>query len=118
MVSATRRVSPQREAYQLAVDARDQRFDGVFYVGITTTHVYCRPCCPSRLAYDRHRRFFDSAAAAERAGFRPCMRCRPELAPGRATALAAVSPLSQVPSQPIAARAPERPSVAHPARQL
>src|SRR6186997_764605 len=74
----------RRDAYQLAVDARDPRFDGVFYVGITTTRVYCRPCCPSRTAYDRHRRFFNSAAAAERAGFRPCLRCRPELAPGLA----------------------------------
>src|SRR5438093_166538 len=83
MVSAVS-VAPasHREAYQLAVDARDPRFDGVFFVGITTTRVYCRPICPSRLAYDRHRRFFDSAAAAERAGFRPCLRCRPELAPG------------------------------------
>src|SRR5213594_2260957 len=108
MVSAVRLESVEplhREAYQLAVDARDPRFDGVFFVGITTTHVYCRPCCPSRLAYDRHRRFFDSAAAAERAGFRPCMRCRPELAPGRATALAAVSRLAHVASQRIAAGA-------------
>ena len=115
MVSA---VGDQREAYQLAVDARDPRFDGVFYVGITTTHVYCRPCCPSRLAYDRHRRFFDSAAAAERAGFRPCMRCRPELAPGRATALAAVSRLAQVASQRIAAGALNGRSVANLASEL
>src|SRR6266550_1926993 len=55
-----------RDAYQLAVDARDPRFDGVFFVGITTTRVYCRPACKSRLAYDRHRRFFNSAAAAQR----------------------------------------------------
>src|SRR6266511_3493723 len=75
-------VSAVRPAYALAVDARDARFDGVFFVGITTTRVYCRPVCPSRLAYDHHRRFFDSAAAAERAGFRPCLRCRPELAAG------------------------------------
>jgi len=115
MVSA---VGDQREAYQLAVDARDPRFDGVFYVGITTTNVYCRPCCPSRLAYDRHRRFFDSAAAAERAGFRPCMRCRPELAPGCATALAAVSRLAQVASQRIAAGALNGRSVADLAREL
>src|SRR5213596_100275 len=115
MVSA---VGDQREAYQLAVDARDPRFDGVFYVGITTTRVYCRPCCRSRLAYDRHRRFFDSAAAAERAGFRPCMRCRPELAPGCATALAAVSRLAQVASQRIAAGALNGRSVADLAREL
>ena len=53
-----------REPYQLAVDARDARFDGVFFVGITSTRVYCRPACKSRLAYDHHRRFFNSAAAA------------------------------------------------------
>lgn len=67
-----------------ALDARDARFDGLFFVGITTTRVYCRPVCPARVSYRDRRRFFDSAAAAERAGFRPCLRCRPELAPGRA----------------------------------
>ena len=95
-----------RDAYQLAVDARDPRFDGVFYVGVTTTRVYCRPCCPSRTAYDRHRRFFNSAAAAERAGYRPCLRCRPELAPGRSvTSLAAVSRLARLAAEKIAAGA-------------
>jgi AraC family transcriptional regulator of adaptative response / DNA-3-methyladenine glycosylase II len=64
--------------------ARDARFDGLFFVGIATTRIYCRPVCPSRMAYSTHRRFFTTAAAAESAGFRPCMRCRPELAPGRA----------------------------------
>jgi len=108
-----------REAYQLAVDARDPRFDGVFFVGITTTRVYCRPICPSRLAYDRHRRFFDSAAAAERAGFRPCLRCRPELAPGAGRpALGAVSRLAQVATQRIAAGALNNRSVAELAGEL
>jgi len=65
-----------------ALSARDARFDGVFFVGITTTRIYCRPVCPSRAARNQHRRFFSSAAAAETAGFRPCLRCRPELAPG------------------------------------
>jgi AraC family transcriptional regulator, regulatory protein of adaptative response / DNA-3-methyladenine glycosylase II len=106
-----------RDAYQLAVDARDPRFDGVFFVGITTTRVYCRPCCPSRLAYDRHRRFFNSAAAAERAGFRPCLRCRPELAPGR-TSFVAVSRLAQVAAQRIAAGALNGRSVAALAGEL
>jgi AraC family transcriptional regulator of adaptative response / DNA-3-methyladenine glycosylase II len=69
---------------QRALDARDPRFDGLFFVGIVTTRIYCRPTCPSRKAVPDHRRFFSSAAAAERAGFRPCLRCRPELAPGRA----------------------------------
>lgn len=67
-----------------ALDARDARFDGVFFVGITTTQIYCRPVCPSRVARNDHRRFFPSAAAAESSGYRPCLRCRPELAPGRA----------------------------------
>ncbi len=106
-----------RDAYQLAVDARDPRFDGVFFVGITTTHVYCRPVCRSRLAYDRHRRFFDSAAAAERAGFRPCLRCRPELAPGRAV-VDAISRLACEATQRIAAGALNGRSVATLAREL
>ena len=109
--------SARRDAYQLAVDARDSRFDGVFFVGITTTRVYCRPCCPSRLAYDRHRRFFNSAAAAERAGYRPCLRCRPELAPGR-TGLAAVSRLARVAAERIAAGALNGRSVADLAADL
>jgi len=67
-----------------AVDARDARFDGVFFVAITTTRIYCRPVCPSRRAVPVHRRFFESAAAAEAAGYRPCRRCRPELALGLA----------------------------------
>jgi len=67
-----------------ALASRDPRFDGVFFVGISTTRIYCRPVCPARVAYPDHRRFFPSAAAAERDGFRPCLRCRPELAPGRA----------------------------------
>ena len=67
-----------------ALAARDARFDGVFFVGIRTTMIYCRPICPARISRPDRRRYFDSAAAAERNGYRPCMRCRPELAPGRA----------------------------------
>ncbi len=67
-----------------ALASRDPRFDGVFFVGIRTTMIYCRPVCPARVSYPERRRFFESAAAAERDGFRPCLRCRPELAPGRA----------------------------------
>ncbi|MBA3318695.1 MAG: adenosine deaminase, partial [Gemmatimonadales bacterium] len=74
----------QADICQRAVHARDARFDGIFFVGITTTKVYCRPVCPARVSYPDRRRFFDTAAAAERAGYRPCLRCRPELAPGRA----------------------------------
>src|SRR5262245_58238791 len=72
------------KALQRALNARDPRFDGLFFVGIITTRIYCRPVCPARVSYADHRRFFNTAAAAERAGYRPCLRCRPELAPGRA----------------------------------
>jgi AraC family transcriptional regulator of adaptative response / DNA-3-methyladenine glycosylase II len=68
-----------------AVRARDRRFDGRFFVAITSTHVYCRPICPARPAKRENMRFYSSAAAAEGAGFRPCLRCRPERAPGLAS---------------------------------
>lgn len=64
--------------------ARDARFDGVFYVGVTSTGIYCRPVCTARTPKAANCRFFDSAEAAEKANFRPCLRCRPELAPGNA----------------------------------
>jgi AraC family transcriptional regulator of adaptative response / DNA-3-methyladenine glycosylase II len=67
-----------------ALASRDPRFDGVFFVGVTSTGVYCRPICPARTPRASNCRFFESAAAAEKASFRPCLRCRPELAPGRA----------------------------------
>jgi AraC family transcriptional regulator of adaptative response / DNA-3-methyladenine glycosylase II len=67
-----------------ALAARDPRFDGLFFVGITSTRIYCRPICPARVSHTEHRRFFPSPASAEQAGYRPCLRCRPELAPGRA----------------------------------
>lgn len=67
-----------------ATRARDPRFDGRFFVGIRTTRVYCRPVCWARPARRENQRFFASAAAAESAGFRPCLLCRPELAPGLA----------------------------------
>ncbi|HEU0174624.1 MAG TPA: AlkA N-terminal domain-containing protein [Blastocatellia bacterium] len=67
-----------------ALVARDPRFDGVLYVGVTTTGVYCRPVCPARTPRRDRCQFFANAAAAENAGFRPCLRCRPELAPGNA----------------------------------
>jgi AraC family transcriptional regulator, regulatory protein of adaptative response / DNA-3-methyladenine glycosylase II len=67
-----------------AVRARDRRFDGRFFVGITSTHIYCRPICTARPARRKNMRFYSHAAAAEGAGFRPCLRCRPERAPGLA----------------------------------
>lgn len=62
--------------------ARDPAFDGRFFTGVRTTRIYCRPVCPVRPARSENVVFFPSAAAAERAGFRPCLRCRPETAPG------------------------------------
>ena len=62
--------------------SRDPRFDGRFFIGVTTTRVYCRPICPARAPKDAHVRYFPSAAAAQAAGFRPCLRCRPEASPG------------------------------------
>ncbi len=67
-----------------ATRSRDPRFDGRFFVGITSTRVYCRPVCSARPARRENQRYFASAAAAEHAGFRPCLLCRPELAPGLA----------------------------------
>lgn len=60
---------------------RDPAYDGRFFTGVRTTRVYCRPVCPVRPARAENVRFFPSAAAAEAAGFRPCLRCRPETAP-------------------------------------
>jgi len=67
-----------------ALASRDPRFDGVFYVGVTSTGIYCRPICPVKTPLRKNCRFFASAEAAEKALFRPCLRCRPELAPGNA----------------------------------
>lgn len=60
---------------------RDRRYDGRFFSGVRTTHIYCRPVCPVRPAQARNVTFYPTAAAAEAAGFRPCLRCRPETAP-------------------------------------
>ena len=65
-----------------ALKSHDARFDGRFFVGVATTGVYCRPICRVRLPKRENCSFHPSAAAAEAAGFRPCLRCRPELAPG------------------------------------
>jgi AraC family transcriptional regulator of adaptative response / DNA-3-methyladenine glycosylase II len=70
------------EALDRARISRDPRFDGKFYIGVTSTGIYCRPICPSRCAKRANVRFFVSSAAAEAGGFRPCLRCRPEAAPG------------------------------------
>ncbi|MDR3348880.1 MAG: helix-turn-helix domain-containing protein [Acidaminococcales bacterium] len=69
-----------------AVKARDSRFDGRFFVGVRSTGIYCRPICSARVPKKENCVFFVSAAAAERAGYRPCLKCRPELAPADALA--------------------------------
>src|ERR1700704_301040 len=68
-----------------ALQSRDARFDGHVFVGCTSTGIYCRPICPARTAKYENTRFFASAAAAQEAGFRPCLRCRPATAPDLAS---------------------------------
>ena len=72
------------ETCHAAAEARDRRFDGRFYTGVVSTGIYCRCVCPARTPKRENRRFYPSAAAAENAGFRPCLVCRPERAPGLA----------------------------------
>lgn len=71
-------------ALHAALVARDRRFDGRLYVGVTSTGIYCRPVCGVRTPRPEHCRYFAHPATAEAHGFRPCLRCRPELAPGHA----------------------------------
>jgi AraC family transcriptional regulator, regulatory protein of adaptative response / DNA-3-methyladenine glycosylase II len=76
---------PDKEACYRALKSHDARFDGLIFVGVTSTGIYCRPVCPARSAKFENCRFFGSAAAAQEAGFRPCLRCRPETAPDLAS---------------------------------
>ena len=69
------------DACYRAVVAHDARFDGAFFIGVTSTGIYCRPVCRVKTPRRENCRFFTHAAQAEGAGFRPCLRCRPELAP-------------------------------------
>jgi AraC family transcriptional regulator, regulatory protein of adaptative response / DNA-3-methyladenine glycosylase II len=78
-------MSLDSDACYRALAAHDSRFDGRFYVGVSTTRIYCRPVCAVRLLRRENCHFFASAAAAEVEGYRPCLRCRPELAPGNAS---------------------------------
>jgi AraC family transcriptional regulator of adaptative response / DNA-3-methyladenine glycosylase II len=73
------------DACYRALAARDARFDGRFFVGVRTTGIYCRPICPARTPKRENVTFHPSAAAAQQAGFRPCLRCRPETSPETAT---------------------------------
>src|SRR6201986_4286794 len=66
------------------LQTRDARFDGRIFVAVRTTGIYCRPICPARTPKRENVRFYPSAAAAQEAGFRPCLRCRPEISPDSA----------------------------------
>lgn len=72
----------QQEVFDRARRSRDARFDGQFYVGVRTTGIYCRPICPANTPKSENVTYFPTAAAASEAGYRPCLRCRPECAPG------------------------------------
>ena len=71
-----------RQAWKRARLSRDPRFDGRFFIAVKTTGIYCRPVCPARPPQEKNVLYFSSAAAAAEAGFRPCLRCRPETSPG------------------------------------
>jgi AraC family transcriptional regulator of adaptative response / DNA-3-methyladenine glycosylase II len=75
--------------------AHDARFDGRFFIGVTTTKIYCRPICPAPSPKESNVRYYPSAAAAAEAGFRPCLRCRPEASPGTPAWLGASSTVSR-----------------------
>ncbi|HYO68824.1 MAG TPA: Ada metal-binding domain-containing protein, partial [Archangium sp.] len=74
----------ETETCYRALTARDRRFDGLFFVGVSTTGIYCRPVCTARTPRQERCAFYRTAAEAEHAGFRACLLCRPELAPGSA----------------------------------
>src|ERR1700726_3539096 len=76
---------PVREVCYRALQSRDARFDGLMFVGVSSTGIYCRPICPARTPKFENCNFYGSAAAAQDAGFRPCLRCRPEIAPDLAS---------------------------------
>jgi len=76
---------PGRNACYRALQSRDARFDGLLFIGVSSTGIYCRPICPARTPKFENCSFFGSAAAAQEAGYRPCLRCRPEIAPDLAS---------------------------------
>lgn len=77
-----RAMLPDYHVCEQARLSRDARFDGLFFIAVTSTRIYCRPVCPAPTPRPQNIRYFANAAAAEQEGFRPCLRCRPELAPG------------------------------------
>ncbi len=73
---------PDPEQCLRAIESKDARFDGWFFTAVKTTKIYCRPSCPARTPYARNVEFLPTAAAAQRAGYRACKRCRPDASPG------------------------------------
>jgi AraC family transcriptional regulator of adaptative response / DNA-3-methyladenine glycosylase II len=114
------------DAAYRAVLARDARFDGRLFIGVTSTGVYCRPICRVRTPSQRNCRFFATPAEAEAAAFRPCMKCRPEIAPGPglpwsvmdASRTLACQAADALAAAALAAAAGEAPSVAAVAARL
>lgn len=100
-----------------AVQSHDPRFDGTFFVAVSTTKVYCRPVCRVRVPRFEHCSFYANAASAEQAGYRPCLRCRPELAPGISSA-DAVARVAQLAAEQIQAGALNNSSVEKLAAEL
>ena len=88
-------VSLDEDICYRALLSRDRRFDGRFFTGVSTTGVYCRPVCPARTPHRKNCRFFGCAAAAEAAGYRPCLRCRPEASPGTPAWLGSAASVSR-----------------------
>lgn len=83
VASMDRGLPYERAVLERARRSRDARFDGRFYLAVASTGIYCRPICPAApAAHSRNVRYFATAAGAREAGFRPCLRCRPEAAPG------------------------------------
>ncbi|RDL44973.1 DNA-3-methyladenine glycosylase 2 family protein [Marinomonas piezotolerans] len=100
--------SQQRSAFQQARLARDPRFDGTFFVAVKSTGIFCRPICPARLPNESNVAYYQQALEAMRDGYRPCLRCRPDSAPGscawqgaQTTATRAQTLLSNLPPEPI-----------------
>jgi AraC family transcriptional regulator, regulatory protein of adaptative response / DNA-3-methyladenine glycosylase II len=91
MAQKPKTVSLDTKTFYPAFKAHDARFDGRIFVGVSSTKIYCRPVCSARIPKEENCTFFPSAAAAEAAGYRPCLKCRPELAPGFAPVDAAAS---------------------------
>jgi AraC family transcriptional regulator, regulatory protein of adaptative response / DNA-3-methyladenine glycosylase II len=86
------RMDMDRTACYRAISTRDARFDGRLFVGVKTTGIYCRPICPARTPKFENVSFYASAAAAQEAGLRPCLRCRPETSPDLAFCAARPTP--------------------------